>query len=92
MRRGKADREIRKQQAETRAEERAKRSPQEQIELLNTRLGAGTGAARERARLATEIENSSKKSVKKKPALDDKPKTRASRRAARNKRKANQNT
>lgn len=35
--------------------ERTKRSPLDQLTMLNKRLGDGRGAQRERARLATEI-------------------------------------
>ncbi len=41
--------------AEINAEERAKRSPQDQIALLDKRLGKGVGATKERARLARQM-------------------------------------
>ena len=91
MRKGKAYREIRRQQAEERAEQRQKRSAQDQIDLLDAKFGPGVGAARERARLARTIESASKGAAKKSTSKD-KPKTRASRRAARNKRKLEQNS
>lgn len=47
--------ELRKR-AEEMASERAKRSPEDQISLLDARLGEGAGAAKERARLASEID------------------------------------
>ena len=44
-----------KTQAEARQAERVSRTPQEQIALLDKRLGADIGAKRERARLEAEI-------------------------------------
>lgn len=41
---------------EVRAQERAERSPLQQITLLNKRLGAGQGAKKERHRLWLQIE------------------------------------
>lgn len=41
-------------------EARAERSPQQQLEVLDKRLGNGKGAAKERARLAVEIEDAKK--------------------------------
>lgn len=42
--------------SEINAEERAKRSPQAQIAVLDQRLGKGVGASKERARLTAQIE------------------------------------
>lgn len=38
--------------AKARREERVKRTPRQQLELLDHRLGVGAGAVKERARLA----------------------------------------
>ena len=43
--------EDRKLSAEKLVDERAKRSPKEQLKLLDSRLGSGVGAKRERTRL-----------------------------------------
>ena len=48
--------EAKRMKAEVRAEERALRSPEEQIARLDRAFGVGVGATRERARLAREIE------------------------------------
>jgi len=50
---------ARKRAAEI-AEERAKRTPQQQIERLNALLGDGVGATKERAKLAKQITESKK--------------------------------
>jgi|TARA_R110000787_G_scaffold18041_1_gene55691 hypothetical protein len=51
MKRGPEDRDRRKADAELREEARAKLSPQQQLERLDTLLGKGEGAVKERARL-----------------------------------------
>lgn len=43
--------EVRRKMARERQEERKKRSPREQLRLLDQRLGKGLGAAKERERL-----------------------------------------
>lgn len=53
--RSKAVRERRQQVVQELAALRAERSPAEQIKLLDTRLGKGVGAKRERARLKDQI-------------------------------------
>lgn len=48
--------EARREKAAFLADERAKRSPQDQLALLDRRLGKGKGAAKERKRLRKQIE------------------------------------
>ena len=55
MRRGPADRQRRAEAAEGRAVERSNRTAQQQIERLDTLLGKGTGATKERARLEKQL-------------------------------------
>jgi len=55
-RNSKSRRDQRRSDALQRTEERAQRSPQEQIRRLDELLGVGVGAQRERARLARQVE------------------------------------
>jgi hypothetical protein len=50
-RRGSVARENRRNAAEARAVERAKRTPQQQLKHLDDTFGVGVGAAKERTRL-----------------------------------------
>jgi len=52
--------ELRKMSALTRAADYASLSPAEKLKLLDTRLGAGVGATKQRARLAKVIADSKK--------------------------------
>ena len=54
----------RRERAERIADERAKRTPQQQIERLDQMFGEGQGAAKERARLQKQIEQDSKPKAK----------------------------
>ncbi len=47
--------DVRQEEADVRDAERAKRTPQQQVVVLDTRLGKGEGAVKERARLQKEI-------------------------------------
>ena len=49
-------REKRQREAIERQSRREKRTPQEQLQILDQRLGPGIGAERERARLTSMIE------------------------------------
>lgn len=49
--RSRKPRKVRRQEAEVRQAERDKRTPAQQIEVLNARLGIRVGAVKERARL-----------------------------------------
>jgi hypothetical protein len=49
---GKDSKKLKREQAEKRNEERAKRSPREQLAHLDAKFGPGQGAAKERALLA----------------------------------------
>jgi hypothetical protein len=48
---GKLAKDKRRQEAHLRDEERKRRSPKEQLDLLDSKLGVGIGAKKERARL-----------------------------------------
>lgn len=47
--------ELRREDAKKRKEERDRRSPQQQLDLLDQRLGRGIGAKKERERLLNQI-------------------------------------
>ena len=63
--RGRERRDQLREGGAERATERAKRTPQEQLGVLDARLGLGHGAAKERARLQYLIENPPQKNKKK---------------------------
>lgn len=52
IKRGRSNREKRREAAYGRMEDKADITPQEQLEVLDNRLGRGVGATKERARLA----------------------------------------
>ena len=56
MHNGQAARERRKLNAEARQRQRDEMTPEEQIKVLDERLGVGKGAKKERARLAALID------------------------------------
>jgi hypothetical protein len=64
--RGAARRAELKEEAEARAEERATRTPIQQIAELDSRLGVEQGARKERNRLLQMIEDECNKNLKKK--------------------------
>jgi hypothetical protein len=55
---GKTRKAARAASAQQLAAERAQRSPAQQLAVLDQRLGAGQGAKRERARLASQLKKS----------------------------------
>lgn len=55
--RGKAAKEERRARAEVLAEERAKRTPKQQIAVLDARFGTDRGAVKERAQLQKQLES-----------------------------------
>ena len=68
--RGRERRDQLREGVADRATERAKRTPQEQLGVLDARLGLGHGAAKERARLQYLIENPPQKNKKKEKKKD----------------------
>ena len=64
--RGRQAREHRHEKALILAKERATRSPQQQLDLLDERLGKGLGAKKERASLEALIQKETKQKPKKK--------------------------
>ena len=64
---GRQAREHRHEKALILTKERAKRSPQQQLDLLDERLGEGLGAKKERANLEALIQKETKQKTKQKP-------------------------
>lgn len=58
--RGRERREHLRAQAQQLSEERSQRSPSQQLELLDKRLGIGVGAVKERIQLQSEIDDKKK--------------------------------
>ena len=59
--RGRQRKEERRQNAIRIAEDRAKRTPEQQLSLLDQRLGKGEGAQKERKKLNTELQSNQPK-------------------------------
>ena len=85
--RGRARLEHLRAQSLELASERAKRTHEQQLELLDSKLGEGVGASRERARLASLIEERDRKKRERKK-VDDKKSSRPVARGERRKAKA----
>jgi hypothetical protein len=56
---------FRREEAQKRQDARDHRTPEQQLALLDSRLGAGQGARKERARLAALIEQSNSEKARK---------------------------
>tara|TARA_Y100000296_G_scaffold84049_1_gene116399 strand:- start:1914 stop:2111 length:198 start_codon:yes stop_codon:yes gene_type:complete len=65
MKRGQIERAERRERAEIRQDSRDKRTNDQQLALLDTRLGKGEGAEKERQRLSGDAPKKSKKGKKK---------------------------
>ena len=72
--RGREVRELRRERAEEIARVRATRTAEQQLALLDARLGEGEGASKERARLQREIDDRAPK-PKSKPSPSPSPST-----------------
>jgi|MDTB01.1.fsa_nt_gb hypothetical protein len=87
MRRGQQARSLRKETADQLSTERSKRTPEEQLAKLDSMLGDGVGAKKERARLHRQIEDGLAGGTNK-PGNSKVPKTRSARRKEKAKRNA----
>ena len=71
--RGHQQKEELREVAERNAMERAKRTPQQQLDLLDNRLGKDIGAVRERKRLKKLLASSTKTTKEKTPSKNQGP-------------------